>query len=165
MIINCENCESQFSIDENLIPKEGRVVRCSKCEHLWRVHKESSDEEDQKSTDTTKKDDENSAEELSDETQRDADGQSDENVDVHIPGPPKKAKSKKIKILKTAALSITAILLMILANHNHFNSLNSLYKMLGMAKSIHCNHALGILADRRKEHVPQIWKAGRQEPR
>ena len=35
MIISCETCEKKFDVDSNLIPKEGRLLQCSSCNHQW----------------------------------------------------------------------------------------------------------------------------------
>ena len=35
MIITCPNCNKKFNIDEKLIPKNGRLLQCSSCNHKW----------------------------------------------------------------------------------------------------------------------------------
>tara|TARA_B100000700_G_C14447421_1_gene580056 strand:+ start:141 stop:596 length:456 start_codon:yes stop_codon:yes gene_type:complete len=35
MIIACDQCNKKFEIDSNLIPKEGRLLKCGSCEHVW----------------------------------------------------------------------------------------------------------------------------------
>jgi predicted Zn finger-like uncharacterized protein len=35
MIISCINCNKKFNIDAFLIPKKGRLVQCSSCNHKW----------------------------------------------------------------------------------------------------------------------------------
>ena len=35
MIITCPNCNKQFKIDSNKIPKKGRNLQCGSCEHAW----------------------------------------------------------------------------------------------------------------------------------
>ena len=35
MEITCPNCLKIFIVDESLIPKEGRLVKCSNCENEW----------------------------------------------------------------------------------------------------------------------------------
>ncbi len=35
MIISCPECSSRFNIDQNLIPKDGRLLQCSNCMHKW----------------------------------------------------------------------------------------------------------------------------------
>ncbi len=35
MIITCENCSKKFSIQDNLIPDEGRQLQCGSCNHKW----------------------------------------------------------------------------------------------------------------------------------
>ena len=37
MIINCEKCESKFSLDENLLNEKGSKVRCSVCKSIFTV--------------------------------------------------------------------------------------------------------------------------------
>ena len=35
MIIECPNCNKKFNLDEKLIPKNGRTLKCSSCNHIW----------------------------------------------------------------------------------------------------------------------------------
>ena len=35
MIIECPACSKKFNIDENLIPDEGRLLKCGNCDHTW----------------------------------------------------------------------------------------------------------------------------------
>ena len=35
MIISCPECDKRFNIDQNLIPKNGRLLQCSNCMHKW----------------------------------------------------------------------------------------------------------------------------------
>ena len=35
MIIECVNCPKKFNIDSNLIPTQGRTLRCGVCNHVW----------------------------------------------------------------------------------------------------------------------------------
>ena len=35
MIISCNNCKKKFEINPNLIPNNGRLVKCSSCNHEW----------------------------------------------------------------------------------------------------------------------------------
>ena len=35
MIIECPNCNKKFNLDEKLIPRSGRNLKCSSCEHVW----------------------------------------------------------------------------------------------------------------------------------
>ncbi|MBW1684922.1 MAG: zinc-ribbon domain-containing protein [Deltaproteobacteria bacterium] len=37
MIITCEQCQTQFQLDESRIPEHGARVRCSRCEHAFFV--------------------------------------------------------------------------------------------------------------------------------
>jgi len=40
MIVSCNNCVKSFNIDSNLIPKKGRLLQCSNCNHKWFFKKE-----------------------------------------------------------------------------------------------------------------------------
>ena len=35
MIIICENCNKKFEINDDLIPKRGRLLQCGSCDHQW----------------------------------------------------------------------------------------------------------------------------------
>ena len=35
MIIKCENCNKKFDINDDLIPENGRLVKCSNCKNTW----------------------------------------------------------------------------------------------------------------------------------
>jgi predicted Zn finger-like uncharacterized protein len=35
MIIDCPSCKKKFEIDQNLIPKEGRLLQCGFCNEKW----------------------------------------------------------------------------------------------------------------------------------
>ena len=35
MIIDCDNCNKKFKIDQKLIPIEGRMLQCGSCNHQW----------------------------------------------------------------------------------------------------------------------------------
>ena len=35
MIIVCPSCQKKFEIDQNLIPKEGRLLQCGFCNEKW----------------------------------------------------------------------------------------------------------------------------------
>ena len=39
MIVTCENCNTGFNLDENLIKESGSKVRCSKCHHIFTAYK------------------------------------------------------------------------------------------------------------------------------
>ncbi len=36
MIVSCPNCSKRYMLDDALLPKEGRQVRCIACYHIWR---------------------------------------------------------------------------------------------------------------------------------
>ena len=40
MIISCINCNKKFEIKDDLIPKNGRLLQCSGCNHKWFFKKE-----------------------------------------------------------------------------------------------------------------------------
>ena len=35
MLLDCPNCKTFFRVDDDLIPQDGRSVRCSICHHIW----------------------------------------------------------------------------------------------------------------------------------
>lgn len=37
MIISCPSCQTQFKVDEGRLSPDGKMVRCSKCRHVWRA--------------------------------------------------------------------------------------------------------------------------------
>jgi len=39
MVLTCPECTTKFRLDDNRIPPEGAKVRCSKCQHVFRVEK------------------------------------------------------------------------------------------------------------------------------
>ncbi|MEW5724364.1 MAG: DUF3426 domain-containing protein, partial [Thermodesulfobacteriota bacterium] len=41
MIVECENCKTQFSLDESRIKDEGSKVRCSQCRQVFKIYKPS----------------------------------------------------------------------------------------------------------------------------
>ena len=71
MIIECPNCNKKFNLDEKLIPKNGRTLKCSSCSHIWlqkvtlnidntnnKVSEDINTKSDIKSTQTDEKDNE-----------------------------------------------------------------------------------------------------------
>ena len=38
MVIQCENCQTEFNLDASLIKKEGTSVRCSRCRHVFKAY-------------------------------------------------------------------------------------------------------------------------------
>ncbi|MDC6482785.1 zinc-ribbon domain-containing protein [Candidatus Pelagibacter sp.] len=40
MIIECVNCDKKFNVNSNLIPDEGREIKCGSCNHTWHFNKE-----------------------------------------------------------------------------------------------------------------------------
>ena len=43
MIITCENCNKKFEINDDLIPKRGRLLQCGSCDHQWFFNKVTKD--------------------------------------------------------------------------------------------------------------------------
>ena len=39
MIIVCPSCAKNFNLDKNLIPNQGRLLKCGSCEHTWFFNK------------------------------------------------------------------------------------------------------------------------------
>ena len=39
MIIICPSCEKKFEVDSNLIPKNGRLLKCGSCDQTWFFNK------------------------------------------------------------------------------------------------------------------------------
>ena len=39
MIIECPKCSKKFNISDNLIPENGRLLKCGKCENTWFYNK------------------------------------------------------------------------------------------------------------------------------
>ena len=35
MIIVCPSCKKKFEVNSNLIPNEGRLIKCGSCNHTW----------------------------------------------------------------------------------------------------------------------------------
>ena len=46
MIIECPACSKKFTIDEKLIPNEGRLLKCGNCEHTWFFKSEEKNKQD-----------------------------------------------------------------------------------------------------------------------
>jgi len=44
MIIKCEKCQTKFRLDDSKVTDRGVKVRCTKCKHVFRVHKENTEE-------------------------------------------------------------------------------------------------------------------------
>jgi predicted Zn finger-like uncharacterized protein len=42
MIVTCPHCSKRYMLDEALLPKEGRQVRCIACDYVWRQVPEAS---------------------------------------------------------------------------------------------------------------------------
>ena len=55
MIITCPRCQKSFNIDDKLIPKEGRLVKCGVCNHTWffKPSENIEDKQDAATPDTT----------------------------------------------------------------------------------------------------------------
>lgn len=37
MVVQCDNCQTKFNLDETALPEEGAWVRCSKCQNVFQV--------------------------------------------------------------------------------------------------------------------------------
>jgi predicted Zn finger-like uncharacterized protein len=35
MIIECKNCNKKFNVNDNLIPVDGRQIKCGSCSYSW----------------------------------------------------------------------------------------------------------------------------------
>ncbi len=44
MLINCPKCTKSFEVNDDLIPKDGRLVQCGNCEHKWHFINNNKDE-------------------------------------------------------------------------------------------------------------------------
>ena len=44
MIIVCINCNKKFDVNSDLIPDEGRTIKCGSCNHIWFFNKNSLNE-------------------------------------------------------------------------------------------------------------------------
>ena len=42
MIIECINCNKNFNVNSDLIPNEGRLIKCGSCNHIWHFKREKS---------------------------------------------------------------------------------------------------------------------------
>ena len=40
MIIACVNCDKKFNVNSELIPSNGRTIKCGSCHHVWFFKKE-----------------------------------------------------------------------------------------------------------------------------
>ena len=40
MIIECINCSKNFNVNSDLIPAEGRLIKCGSCNHIWHFKRE-----------------------------------------------------------------------------------------------------------------------------
>ncbi|MDA9745626.1 zinc-ribbon domain-containing protein, partial [Candidatus Pelagibacter sp.] len=62
MIITCPRCQKSFNIDDKLIPKEGRLVKCGACDHTWffKLTENIEDKQGAATPDTTINEEENS---------------------------------------------------------------------------------------------------------
>ena len=49
MIIGCPNCNKKFKIDQSVIPINGRLLQCGRCQHKWHFKIEKKDVIDDRS--------------------------------------------------------------------------------------------------------------------
>ena len=47
MKISCPNCDKNFIVDDDLIPKEGRKLQCGSCQHGWFFNKPTDSKKDE----------------------------------------------------------------------------------------------------------------------
>ncbi|MGD0845203.1 MAG: zinc-ribbon domain-containing protein [Geobacteraceae bacterium] len=45
MIIQCDQCNTKFKLDDAKVPDKGVKVRCAKCKHIFKVQREVASEE------------------------------------------------------------------------------------------------------------------------
>ena len=55
MIITCPSCKKKFVINENLIPDNGRMLKCGSCNQTWFFKKDEKVQTTQKSTTSEQK--------------------------------------------------------------------------------------------------------------
>jgi len=41
LIVKCPNCSTKFIVNDDLIPANGKKVKCSKCKQIWKQEKKS----------------------------------------------------------------------------------------------------------------------------
>tara|TARA_B100001250_G_C19579778_1_gene691477 strand:+ start:120 stop:551 length:432 start_codon:yes stop_codon:yes gene_type:complete len=46
MIINCNKCNKKFKVNDNLIPSEGRLLKCGNCGNSWFFNKNNEEYKD-----------------------------------------------------------------------------------------------------------------------
>jgi predicted Zn finger-like uncharacterized protein len=55
MIVTCQNCDTRFSLNDDLVKKAGSKVRCSKCKHVFMIYPDEPQELEMLSTDAGSK--------------------------------------------------------------------------------------------------------------
>ena len=55
MIISCPSCKKKFEINDNLIPNQGRLLRCGSCNHTWFFRNQEKSEEKELNIESTLK--------------------------------------------------------------------------------------------------------------
>ena len=78
MIVTCPNCKKKFTIDPNLIPEDGRDLKCGSCNHVW-LYKI----EDVNSKPLTLNENNDNNEIEPDKAETESDGQVEKNQPIH----------------------------------------------------------------------------------
>ena len=78
MIVTCPKCKKKFNIDPDLIPEDGRDLKCGSCNHVW-LYKI----KDVNSKPLTLNENNDNNEIESDKTETESDGQVEKNQPIH----------------------------------------------------------------------------------
>ena len=145
MIIECPVCHTKFNVKDELIPEEGRKVKCTKCQNIFVAQKKKPEEEEEvfhlddgKIKEEPKKEDEKLEEEL-------------EKVAKKYKKPkPKKAKAKKgegnkVYYLITLAMLIFAIVFS--GAYLYFKTVNAKppFEFAGLKGNFYENKKSGVI--------------------
>ncbi len=139
MIVTCPNCAKRYMLDDALLFKDGRQVRCITCQHIWRQKKE----------------------ECSYQTTLPLAGVS-RDASIAFPHP-KEHSSRKLFLL-TLGLIIVFIIFLIMGRHQivpSFPSLERYYDLLGLPVNLagsdisisNTNTQFGYEGDQKVIHV------------
>ena len=102
MLINCPKCKKKFEVNQNLIPKEGRLLQCGNCNHKWYFKKYLKISKEINDLDLSKNRIQNILDQIPD----------DDSPKKHIKE--KKIKKKKINLFKTFIVFIISLIALIL---------------------------------------------------
>ena len=78
MRLICPNCDAQYEVDDNVIPKDGRDVQCSSCEQTWFQESAAQQEEALAAAPTPHKPDKSAMDVLREEAERETKARIDE---------------------------------------------------------------------------------------